>query len=272
MLFYNCFDFINGEYEFVRPLQEPLKLKKRDLNVAVIYEPSLYFTLFYEKFIDKYSKFEIVKKLTRDKIEQYIEYYNIKSFYNPQIFMFDKRKKIPNAIQFLEKFDYIIPFEKLKEFIKFNNINLNIEYKIGKIIKPNKDKFLNKDYVLYNQSLHIYELIKANNYVKYKEISNYNGFIDILDKNTIGGWVIEKRTDKNFTVEIIKNDKVIKEVKADKLREGLKKMKIHPTGKCGFIVKFNEETFKKNDNIKVRIKDINFYLRFTNKLLEEWIV
>ena len=84
-------------------------------------------------------------------------------------------------------------------------------------------------------------------------MQNYRGITGRISEKFIAGWVFRKEQEEPVSVEIYKNGAFLCLAKADKMRVDLKKQHIHPTGKCGFEVRFDEETFRKGDRVEVKI-------------------
>jgi len=92
-------------------------------------------------------------------------------------------------------------------------------------------------------------------------VQKYKGIAGQITSTSINGWAFNKEDEEPVNIEIYKNGNFLRKVKADMLREDLVKRKIHPTGKCGFKVKFDQLTFTKGDKIEIKIVPDNFRLR-----------
>lgn len=82
-------------------------------------------------------------------------------------------------------------------------------------------------------------------------MSSYEGILDIVSPSEIKGWVINSEDASPIDVELYINSKKIDNQKADILRAGLKKNKIHPTGQAGF--NFKNVSLETNDKVTIRI-------------------
>jgi len=127
-------------------------------------------------------------------------------------------------------------------------------------------KFIGKDIELYERSLKLWELVKTNNFKplrtlinhnkskgKDQKINNYKGIVGQITSNSIVGWVYHKEKQSNTVISIYKNGIFLRMLRADIMREDLKKQQIHPTGECGFEAVFDEPTFRKGDKVEIKI-------------------
>ena len=84
----------------------------------------------------------------------------------------------------------------------------------------------------------------------------YKISIDRVNVNYISGWCFHRLwREKPLALQCIQNGRLVAETKADKLREDLQALKIHPSGRCGFeIVLENSTGFDSSLPISLRLK------------------
>ena len=226
-----------------------------------------------------------MKVLDGKSFLQWFESMNCVPFQNPQTFQLDIRKRVPEAIESLESFDYVVPYEAIDTFLEKVLPDVGVTKKKERRLKFSLstlegdnlvEKFIGKDIKLYRRALELWSLIEENNFnslnllLERKRISQrkqeekkqgedikkfqkYRGTAGKISENFIAGWVFHKEEPEKVVLEIYKNGKFLFLTKADRMREDLKKQHIHPTGECGFEVLFEEATFKKGDKVEVKI-------------------
>ncbi len=226
-----------------------------------------------------------MKRLDNKAFLYWLDSLNFFPFHNPQTFQLDIRKRVPQAIENLESFDYVVPYEAIDIFLEKVLPGVRITKREEKklifslsTLKGDKltEQFIGKDIELYNRALELWRLVEENNFNSLnsllerkrisqrkkeekkqeedsKKLQNYRGTAGKISENFIAGWVFHKEKSEKVTLEIYKNGKFLLSVKADKMREDLKKQHIHPIGECGFEVHFEEATFKKGDKVEVKI-------------------
>ena len=211
---------------------------------------------------------------------------------NPQTFQLDMRKRINIALENLEYFDYVIPYNSLDLFLEHSSTDMHIHnVKAPKILfslasVKNKElvhTFIGKDIALYAHALSLWEEIAANTFkplvqmqnkrVKPKRTARYDGIVGILNSSSIAGWVMNLDSEENVQIGIYKNGKLLDQVTADGFRPDIQKHKGHPTGLCGFKMVFKGETFQKGDSVEVKTISDNITIALSKNvktfLLEE---
>jgi len=264
------------------PLREAKEIRKDLLTVVFVRNPYAYFdTLLFEHLKEQKSILftqDIInnmKKMDNDSFLQWLDTLNFIPFYNPQTFQLDISKRAPTAIENLESFDYVVPYEEIGTFLENISSDMSInreeEHALLFSLKTQKDnelikKFIAKDLKLYERSLELWKLVKKNNFkplrslitrkkpqAEQQKINKYNGLVGQITSHSIAGWVYHKEKQGNLMISIYKNGIFLRKLKADIMREDLKKQQIHPTGECGFKAIFDEATFKKGDKVEVKI-------------------
>ncbi len=230
-----------------------------------------------------------MKKFDNETFLQWFKTLNFIPFYNPQTFQLDSRKRPAAAIENLESFDYVVPYEEIDIFLK--NVLPDISISRGKEEKlffslgtqrenALTGEFIGKDKVLYERAVELWELVKKNNFKplasltnrkkpvektplsqKSKEMQKYRGIAGKITPNSIGGWAFHIDKQESIELAIYSNDHFLCIAKADKMREDLKKQKVHPTGKCGFEVVFDQPIFNKGDKVEIKILPDEILLR-----------
>jgi len=116
-----------------------------------------------------------MKKLDNEAFLKWLETLNFIPFYNPQTFQLDTCKRSSVAIENLESFDYVVPYEEIDTFLENISSDITIskeEEEENKLLfaldaqRENKlvKKFIGKDIELYERSLKLWELVKTNNF------------------------------------------------------------------------------------------------------------
>jgi hypothetical protein len=68
-----------------------------------------------------------------------------------------------------------------------------------------------------------------------------NGRIVRAEPRVIAGWAIGPEVEKPVRVALLLNGTQIAQVEANRLRPGLQKRGLHPTGECGFVFRFGPD-------------------------------
>jgi len=264
------------------PLTQAKEVKKDLLSIVFVRDPYTYFdTLLFDYLKHKRSLLftqDIInnmKKLDDEAFLKWLDTINFIPFYNPQTFQLDISKRSLTAIENLESFDYVVPYEEIDIFLKNTSLDITIHQKEeAKLLfslsaQGNNEevkKFIGKDIELYERSLELWEQVKKNDFkplrslidrkrsqVKDKKIDKYKGIVGQITANSIVGWVYHKEKKSNTVLSIYNNGIFLRMLRADIMREDLKKQQIHPTGICGFEAMFNEPTFKQGDKVEIKI-------------------
>ena len=264
------------------PLTQAKEVKKDLLSIVFVRDPYAYFdTLLFDYLKHKRSLLftqdiiNNIKKLDNEAFLKWLDTINFIPFYNPQTFQLDISKRSLTAIENLESFDYVVPYEEIELFLKNTSLDISIDQKEeAKLLfslsaQGNNEeikKFIGKDIALYERSLELWEQVKKNNFkplrslinrkrpqVEDKKIDKYKGIVGQITSHSIVGWVYHKEKKSNTVLSIYKNGIFLRLLSADIMREDLKKQQIHPTGECGFEVIFDEPTFKKGDKVEIKI-------------------
>ena len=275
------------------PLTQSLSKELDVLNIVFIRDPYDYFdTLLFDYLTHKRSILftqDIInrmKKLDGESFLQWFHTLNFIPFYNPQTFQLDVRKRLAVAIDNLESFDYVVPYEEIDLFLENVSLNISINKEKKVIFSPDIQKehaslqvFIDKDLKLYERSLELWELIKQNNFkplgtlIERKQLpesteeikkklaeKKYKGAAGQITSKSIRGWVFHEEREESIMLEIYKNDEFLCVVAADQMRNDLKQRHMHPTGKCGFEVIFENPTFKEGDQVEIKILPDNITL------------
>lgn len=268
------------------PLTQSLSKEEKVLNIVFIRDPYAYLDyILYDYVTHKKSILfteDIVTNMKKMRSESFLEWLqtlNFIPFYDPQTFQLDERKRLSVAVDNLESFDYVVPYEEMDLFLENVSLDMVIKKEKPVIFAPDIQKehtllqvFIDKDLKLYERSLELWELIKQNNFkplgslIKRKKtvestekqkkrlaIKKYKGVAGYITPKSIKGWVFHEENEESIMLEIYKNDDLLCTISADKTRKDLKNRQIHPTGECGFEVVFDKPTFKKGDHVEIKI-------------------
>ena len=286
-------NFHNLHIENAKVINKPLnqtKFEEKDgLVVVFVRDPYDYFDyLLYDYLAHQRSLLftqDIIDHMKTQKGETFLKWLdtiNFIPFYNPQTFQLDISKRESVAIENLESFDYVVPYEEIDIFLEHVAPDITIEkeevkkmlFSLGSQREDElTEKFVGKDMKLYQKSLELWKLSKKNGFKplgslieqkvslndirnrkkKPDEMQKYKGIAGKISENSIVGWVFHKEKQEIALIEIYCNGKLLSKVKADKKREDLKKQNIHPTGKCGFEMVFDMPTFKRGDRVEIKI-------------------
>jgi len=283
------------------PLIQNKKIEKDVLTLIIIRNPYTYFDyLLFDYLAQKRSILfteDIMKQMEMLDNHDFLKWFktlNFIPFYNPQTFQLDVRKRLDVAIGNLESFDYVVPYEELDTFLANILLGLNISKKNeGEIsfslssIKNNEltKEFIEKDVELYSKAQELWNLIKKNDfkplrdhikgkptYIKMDEVEYFQGVVGLIDETLIRGFAFNSESQESLSLEIYKNNKLLRTIKADIIRKDLIKQFNLSHGKCGFQVNFEKPTFKKGDTIDIIIVPENIRLPIVGnakKFLEE---
>ena len=304
-------NFQNLKIENAKNIDKPLDQSRfedeKALTVLFLRDPYEYFDhLLFDYLANRKSILftqDIINHLMELDSKSFLQWLNglnFIPFHNPQTFQLDIRKRVPEAIETLESFDYVVPYEAVDTFLEKvlpgTGIAKNEEKEFIFSLSSLKgdsliEQFIGKDIELYKRALELWRLVEENNYSSLnsllerkrisqkkkekkkeeedlKKLQKYRGTAGKISENSIAGWVFHKEDPEKVTLEIYKNGKFLFLVKADAMREDLKKQHIHPTGECGFEVHFEEATFKKGDRVEVKILPDKITLPLGKNIIE----
>ncbi len=283
---------IENAKSITKPLDQAAFEDKESLTVVVARNPYDYFdSLLYDYLVNEKSILftqDIIDHMKEQDGRSFFQWFdglNFIPFQNPQTFHLDIRKRVPQALESLESFDYVVPYEALETFLEKVAPDIRIDKKGEERLlfslsslrgEELTEKYVGKDSELYRRALELWEFTEENGYrtlpsllggkrisqrkeeekqeeEKSKKMQLYRGVAGKITDRSIAGWVFHKEEPEKVTVGIYKNGDFLCMAKADRMREDLKRQHIHPTGECGFEVRFDEETFKKGDRIEVKI-------------------
>ena len=290
--------FSNTLKSISKPLLKAKEEKKNVLSIVFVRDPYAYFDyLIYEYLKDQKSILftqDIInhmKMLNSNDFLVWLDTLSFIPFYNPQTFQMDISKRSDVAINNLESFDYVVPFDEIDSFLE--NVPLTLE--IDKIKEKQLlfslsrerehalcEKFLGKDIILYKRTQELWNLIKINDFKPLKEFRKkekllkeegkskllYKGTVDKIDEKNISGWVCHKKHAKSVLIEIYHNGEILKKTEATHFRPDIRDLNWHPTGYCGFKVAFEEPTFKKGDIVEIKVLPENENIILGKKVKE----
>lgn len=264
------------------------KNRQDRLSVVIIRNPYDFFEFQIHDLISKKSSIlftqdiiESMKKMGGKEFLGWLKRLNFFPFYDPQVVYLDNKKRLIEAIECLECFDYVVPYDEIDLFKKNISVAISItRYEEEKLIfslgesKMEAKIFIEKDLVLYDKALKLWREIKNNNFKplesakvtrekflnKEQTKDKYKGILGRITSNSIIGWAMKKGEKECVTIEIYKNGKLLRKAKADQMRQDIKQRGIHPTGQCGFFVTFDHPTFTNGDLVKIKIIPDNVIL------------
>lgn len=264
-----------------KPLFQDAEQEDDILSVVFVREPYEYFDalLFDYLFNQKSLLFsqdiiKHMKELGNDAFLEWLDSMNFVPFYNPQTYWLDHSKRPSIAIEMLECFDYVVPYENIRLFLEHVPSDIMIAEKTEKKLVFSlesqrqtvlADAFIEKDMKLYERSLELWDRIKRDGYRPLqlrKEIlerqkspakKRYQGVAGRMTARELHGWVFDTKNDRPVEIAVYRNGELLSKVKADKKREDLIKQNIHTTGECGFEVSFDKPIFKRGDSVEVMI-------------------
>jgi len=278
------------------PLTQGKEVKKDLLTIVFVRDPYAYFDyLLFDYLKHKRSLLftqDIIsnmKTLDNESFLKWLKTLNFIPFYNPQTSQLDARKRLDVAIENLESFDYVVPYEEIDVFLENVSLDINIykeETKSFFSLSTQHDNeiistFIGNDLKLYERSLELWELVKKNNFnplvtlIEHKQkpesiedqkkkltMHKYKGIAGQITSKSIKGWVFHTEKEEYVMLEVYNNDTLLCTLTADKIRQDLKKRQLHPTGKCGFEITFDKLTFREGDKVEIKILPENITLPF----------
>jgi len=136
----------------------------------------------------------------------------------------------------------------------------NKEKFVSALIEMNKDisdKSMNKEKAI--------EFITPNpeSYLDATRTSKSIGAVDVLTRQTIGGWAKSVHNNIAVKVEIYVNNDLLVVINADGFRQDLMEKGIHPTGKCAFFFDLSKVNLP-DDLVKVGVKVKNDIINLKN--------
>jgi len=271
---------INNAEVSTKPFEES-KFNAQDTYMVIFIEdPTTYFNSLFQQYLTNTMSPKLAKEVksmlsTKDNAA-FITWFkdlNYLPLINPQTFQLDMRKRIDIAIDNLNHFDYVVPYEYIDIFLEKISSDIIIEkpkktplsFSLSKISEHALiDHFIGKDQQLYDKANELWSTIQSNDFKSLKTLNiqkkekekktiNYIGIVDTINSNTIMGWVFRENDDAVLHVEIYQNGVLRRTVEANIFRPKVKKNRGHPTGNCGFKAKFKKDIFLSNDKIEVKI-------------------
>jgi len=220
---------------------------------------------------------DMIEKIQNDTPEGFLHWLKNIQFYpliNPLTALFSPKKNIKDATDTLKTYDYVVPFEHLSEFIQ--NVKLetipqkldipSMDFSMTKITDTAMlDTFIERDLYIYDTAKELWQTIHSSDFAPLPKMPkttelHYEGIVDALSAKEIAGWVYCLESPESQTVCIYRNGEMLRQVKADIMRPGVKQNKNHPTGLCGFHVHFDTAVFHPSDTIKVITYDKTYTL------------
>ena len=261
-----------------KPFSETSFAEIDTLNVVVIRNPYAYFDdylahcIYNEMSLKlKNETLKAMRTLDKHSFLTWFETLNYLPLINPQTFQLDVRKRLHIAIENLESFDYVVPYEEMESFIENIAPDMKITKQENKPLSfslfkakesPLIQSIIEKDTILYQRAVQLWKQTKENNFEpldivnkqKYSipSVGKYDGVVGILDTTSIAGWVMNLDHAESVLIGVYKNNTLIDQVIADGMRPDIKQHKGHPTGRCGFKIVFKNPTFKNGDVVEVK--------------------
>jgi len=258
--------------EFISyPLRE-FQRENNDIYIVFMEEPQKYLSYFLNKLQTQYSSFTILQQISKlqncNDIVETLEKNNFIPIYDPQTFFLDTKKRPVIAMKNLEKFDYVVPMNKIN--IISNIFKIDIKVKENNKIECEKSlNFIKKDTKVYNFVQSLWNMIQLQKFQSLQEILKYKGVIDRITQKEIKGWAFIKDKKDPAEVELYINNILVKVIKANRFRPDLKEKKNHPTGECGFIFELDKE-IKGDNKIEVKIKNTTYKLKYGNNVSKKY--
>ena len=280
---------IDNAHLHEKPLFEKKKYNKEKLNIVFIRNPYDYFDIMLTDYLKNKKSILFSNEINQHRLEddgivflEWLDTLNFIPFYNPQTFFMDIRKREEIALENLENFDYVVPYEKSTIFM--NNYKINIQIKkqsnsdqVFSIYQhkdhPLVEKFLGKDIKLYEKTLALWNISKEKGfkslreiitrkviYIPLKEANGFKGGCGGMNAKMIRGFTFYGNAQEPLTIEIYRNDKLLITTLANVPRAELQKQFKLSTNTCGFQVHFEKEVFHKGDKIEVVIVPENILL------------
>ena len=266
----------------INPLISQKVETKNTISVVFIRNPYEYFDYLLFDYLDNkrsilFTK-EIKKQLKKLNATDFLVWLDTLNFiplYNPQTFQLDVRKRLKFAIENLERFDYVVPYEEIDLFLENVSLKLDIQ-----IVKENKHsfslssvkesslvtKFTEKDNLLYIEAKKLWNLSKENDfkslkelieqktvYVDMNETENFKGASGVMNEKSIRGYALNLNSQKSLNIEIYINNQLLCTTKADMTRKDIADKFQHSNEECGFLINFDKPTFKKGDDVDIII-------------------
>ncbi len=288
--FFNFHDLqIKNALVFNQPVNKSDFTDTDSLNVVLMRNPYDYFEYLFNYYLDnKMSqrlKNEVIMSLKTLDEEAFLEWFSTLNYIpltNPQTFQLDIRKRLGNAIENLKMFDYIVPYEKIDNFIQLVAPHISIQkspknqysFSLSQTNKSSYIKiFVEKDLQLYQEALELRDRCKTSDFKPLRDLtkkydlatqintSKYEGIVDIIKSNMVRGWTYNKETFEIPTLSIYKNGILVATAKADMVRRDIGQFIKHPSNKCGFEAIFEEDMFLPTDTIEIKIIPDNIPLK-----------
>ena len=284
MEIYHFQDFhIQNASLITKPIRDWTKDENSLISVVFIRNPYDYFDTMLFQYIKQRKSLlftdEIISQMKvqdGSKFLEWLDNLNIFPFYNPQTFFMDIRKRIDKAIENLENFDYVVPYEENKLFLEHigSDIKINKEPypKLNFSLKhyhlhPLTNKFLDKDLQLYKRTLELWALTKESGFKTLKEsitdkttiytpinqAPGFRGGCGIIEEKIIRGFAFYQDTEEPLSLEIYNNCKLLISTIANIPRPDLKEKFNLRKNTCGFQCIFEENTFRKGDKVDIII-------------------
>ena len=277
--------FIKNTLAYNKPFEETGLTYEDETTVVIIRDPYEYFDYILEHYIRTEMSPTLAKdtRYTMDTLDneaflKWLDTLNYLPIVNPQTFQMDMRKNIENAMGNLALFDYVVPYEKLDDFLTHiapdvkikKNETHSLPFSLS-ALKENEltQIFIGKDLKLYEYARKLWKLSEDNQFKSLKILIDkkapakkdkkrvskkklYDGIVGTISETSVKGWVYHTEHSESIMVGIYKNGTLLEKIKADKMRPDIKKRKGHPTGMCGFNITFKDPVFGHGDQVEVK--------------------
>jgi|GEM_PF-2754948 len=216
-----------------------------------------------------------VKKLDSEAFLRWLEGLHFLPFYNPQIYYLDAKKRLQEATDNLQNFEYVVPYEEVDAFVSHTGIPLKIA-SAKKSAYPFRmrdvrdeslvEKYIGKDKRLYEEVMRLWREIETHDYrplaqvmhrmppmIPLHQAEGYRGGCGGMNAKMVRGFAFKLGRAEPLEVAIYRNKELLVRTKADTPREELQKKFALPSNRCGILVNFEEETIFPGDRIDILI-------------------
>lgn len=91
---------------------------------------------------------------------------------------------------------------------------------------------------------------------------NFFGYLDSATEERVSGWAAFDRTEKEVVLELFLNNEKLTEWTPSDFREDIRSKGLHPTGHCGYSLKYpNNKKAKRGDKVSIKFKETGIDLR-----------
>ncbi|WP_148154687.1 hypothetical protein [Sulfurovum sp. NBC37-1] len=264
-----------------------MECKEGVFSLAVVRDPYDYFAAMLDTVSENSTLFsqDIDTALSEKSTDDFLAWLDTLNFiplYDPQTFYLDAKKRVYVALENLESFDYVVPYEELGIFLEhFPNVfaieksqESSLRFSASKLKKSSLiEKFLKKDRILYSKTIELWQNIKENDFkplitevmyipafIPLEQVDGFKAACGNMNEKMIQGFAVNLEHETVLEIEIYRNEKFLCKLLANMPRPDIQQKFKLSSGQCGFQMNFDTPIFRKGDFVELVILPHNILI------------